>query len=66
MNILLVYPAIPDTFWSFNHVLRFVGKKAAYPPLGLLTLAAMLPRDWNLKLIDLNTAAIGRRPDRMG
>ncbi len=54
MNILLVSPRTPDTFWSFNHVMRLVGKKTAFPPLGLLTVAAMLPRDWNLRLVDLN------------
>jgi radical SAM superfamily enzyme YgiQ (UPF0313 family) len=54
MKILLVSPQTPDTFWSFAHVLRFVAKKAAFPPLGLLTIAAMLPRDWELKLVDLN------------
>jgi radical SAM superfamily enzyme YgiQ (UPF0313 family) len=55
MNILLVSPATPDTFWSYTHVLRFLAKKAAYPPLGLLTIAAMLPDDWQLRLVDLNT-----------
>lgn len=54
MKLLLVSPQTPDTFWSFKHVLRFVSKKAAFPPLGLLTVAAMLPRDWNLRVIDLN------------
>lgn len=54
MKILLVSPRTPDTFWSFAHVLRFVAKKAAFPPLGLLTVAAMLPRDWELRLVDLN------------
>jgi len=54
MNILLVSPQTPDTFWSFKHVLRFVSKRASFPPLGLLTVAAMLPRDWNLRLVDLN------------
>lgn len=54
MNILLVYPDTPDTFWSFSHVLPFLSKRAAFPPLGLLTVAAMLPADWRLKLIDLN------------
>jgi radical SAM superfamily enzyme YgiQ (UPF0313 family) len=54
MNILLVYPQNPDTFWSFKHVLRFVSKRSTFPPLGLLTVAAMLPPDWNLKLVDLN------------
>ena len=54
MNILLVYPQTPDTFWSFKHVMRFVSKRAAFPPLGLLTVAAMLPADWHLKLVDMN------------
>jgi len=54
MKILLVSPKTPNTFWSFKHVLRFVAKKAAFPPLGLLTVAAMLPRHWQLKVVDLN------------
>ena len=41
MKILLVYPQYPDTFWSFKHALKFVSKKAAFPPLGLLTVVAM-------------------------
>ena len=61
MNILLVSPRTPNTFWSFKHVLRFVAKKAAFPPLGLLTVAAMLPRDWRLKVVDLN---VDRLDDR--
>jgi radical SAM superfamily enzyme YgiQ (UPF0313 family) len=58
MNILLVYPEFPDTFWSFKHALRFVGKKASSPPLGLITVAAMLPRDWNLRLVDINVTSL--------
>jgi radical SAM superfamily enzyme YgiQ (UPF0313 family) len=54
MKILLVYPQYPDTFWSFKHALKFVSKKAAFPPLGLLTVAAMLPADWDKKLVDMN------------
>ena len=54
MNILLVYPKYPDTFWSFKHALKFVSKKASFPPLGLLTVASMLPNEWNKKLIDMN------------
>ena len=58
MNILLVYPMYPDTFWSFKHALKFVSKKASFPPLGLLTVAAMLPEDWNKKLIDMNATKL--------
>ena len=54
MKILLVYPEYPPTFWSFKYSLRFISKKAAFPPLGLLTVAAMLPGDWRKKLVDLN------------
>jgi len=55
MKVLLVYPKYPDTFWSFKHALKFVSKKALYPPLGLLTIAAMLPATWEKRLIDMNT-----------
>ncbi len=54
MNILLIYPEFPDTFWSFKHALKFIHKKAGAPPLGLLTVAAMLPGGWNKRLVDLN------------
>lgn len=54
MNILLVYPEYPDTFWSFSYALKFISKKAAYPPLGLLTVAAMLPPEWHKRLMDMN------------
>ncbi|UCG15026.1 MAG: radical SAM protein, partial [Deltaproteobacteria bacterium] len=54
MKVLLVYPQYPVTFWSFDHVLKFIAKKAAYPPLGLLTVAAMLPEEWDIRLVDLN------------
>src|SRR5271157_1597389 len=54
MKILLVYPEFPDTFWSFKHALKFVRKKAGAPPLGLLTVAAMLPFGWEKRLLDLN------------
>jgi radical SAM superfamily enzyme YgiQ (UPF0313 family) len=58
VKILLVNPEYPDTFWSFKHALKFVSKKAAFPPLGLLTVAAMLPSSFELKLIDLNITKI--------
>ena len=54
MNILLIYPKIPDTFWSFSFALSFIGKKAAFPPLGLLTVASLLPDQWPKRLVDLN------------
>jgi radical SAM superfamily enzyme YgiQ (UPF0313 family) len=58
LKILLVYPQYPDTFWSFKHALKFVSKKAAFPPLGLLTVAAMLPQEWEKKLIDMNITSL--------
>jgi radical SAM superfamily enzyme YgiQ (UPF0313 family) len=54
MKALLVYPEFPETFWSFSYALRFIRKKSAYPPLGLLTVAAMLPEHWQKRLVDLN------------
>ena len=54
MKILLVYPKYPDTYWSFSHALKFISKKAAYPPLGLITVAQLLPQTWEKKLIDMN------------
>jgi len=54
MNTLLIYPKYPDTFWGFKHILKFISKKAAFPPLGLLTVASMLPKEWKKKLIDVN------------
>jgi radical SAM superfamily enzyme YgiQ (UPF0313 family) len=54
MKILLIYPEFPDTFWSFKHALKFIRKKASTPPLGLLTVAAMLPPEWEKRLVDLN------------
>ncbi|MFH1243087.1 MAG: radical SAM protein, partial [Pseudomonadota bacterium] len=61
MKILLIYPEVPDTFWSFKYALRFIRKKAAFPPLGLLTLAPMLPRDWSIRLIDVNVTPLTER-----
>jgi radical SAM superfamily enzyme YgiQ (UPF0313 family) len=54
MNVLLIYPRFPDTFWSFRYALRFIGKKAAFPPLGLLTVATLLPVEWSRRLVDVN------------
>lgn len=54
MKVLLVYPEFPDTYWSFRHALSFEGKRSAFPPLGLLTVSALLPGSWERRLIDLN------------
>ncbi len=54
MNTLLIYPEWPDTYWSFKHALPFEGKRSAYPPLGLLTIAPLLPKHWNKRLVDTN------------
>ena len=58
MNILLTYPEFADTFWSFKYAMKFIDKKAANPPLGLATIAAMLPTDWNIKLVDMNISEL--------
>ena len=58
MNVLLIYPEFPDTFWSFKHALKFIRKKAAFPPLGLLTLGAMLPEEWSKRLVDVNVTKL--------
>ena len=58
MNVLLVSPTTPTTFWSLKHAVRFVSKRAAFPPLGLLTVAAMLPKSWNLRLVDMEVSRL--------
>ena len=54
MKVLLINPEFPDTYWSFRHALPFEGKRCAFPPLGLLTVSALLPRTWERRLVDLN------------
>jgi len=58
MKILLIYPEYENTFWNPKRVFKVLGKKAAYPPLGLLTIAAMLPESWDKKLVDMNCQAL--------
>jgi len=58
MNILLIYPKFPETFWSFTYALSFVRKRAAFPPLGLLTVAALLPDEFSKRLVDVNVDRI--------
>ena len=61
MKILLVHPQYPETFWSFKHALKFISKEASFPPLGLLTVAAMLPREWEKNLVDMNITGLSDR-----
>jgi radical SAM superfamily enzyme YgiQ (UPF0313 family) len=61
MNILLIYPQFPDTFWSFKHALKFIRKKSSSPPLGLLTIAAILPAHWVKRLVDTNITGLTRQ-----
>lgn len=58
MNVLLVNPEFPDTYWSFRHALPFEGKRCAFPPLGLLTVAGLVPRSWKRRLVDLNVHSL--------
>ncbi|MBN1558722.1 DUF4070 domain-containing protein [candidate division KSB1 bacterium] len=58
MNILLVYPKTPNTFWSFAEAIKFISKKASDIPLGLITVAAMLPEEWSKRLIDMNVTEL--------
>jgi radical SAM superfamily enzyme YgiQ (UPF0313 family) len=54
----MVYPAIPSTYWSFEHALPFVGRKSLFPPLGLMTVAALLPPEYEVRLIDMNVSPL--------
>jgi radical SAM superfamily enzyme YgiQ (UPF0313 family) len=64
MKILLINPDIPLTFWSFKKALKFISRKAVVPPLGLLTVAAILPQDWETKLVDMTTTKLRDRDIR--
>ncbi|MGF1566881.1 MAG: B12-binding domain-containing radical SAM protein [Nodosilinea sp.] len=59
MNILLVYPRFPKSFWSFDKTLELINLKAQLPPLGLVTVAAILPQNWAFKLVDRNVRDVG-------
>ena len=61
MKTLLIYPEFPATFWSFKYALKFIRKRAALPPLGLLTIGRMLPEEWPKKLIDMNVTKLNDR-----
>jgi radical SAM superfamily enzyme YgiQ (UPF0313 family) len=60
-RILLVYPEFPTTYWSYKHIMSFLGKKAVMPPLGLMTVAAMIPDQYDLSLIDMNVAKLSAK-----
>ncbi len=57
-NVLLVYPEIPTTYWSFRYAIPFIGRKSTMPPLGLMTVAALMPEDYRLKLVDMNVTKL--------
>jgi radical SAM superfamily enzyme YgiQ (UPF0313 family) len=61
MNIILIYPESPDTFWGFKHALKFIRKRAYSPPLGLLTVAAMLPEEWSKRLVDASVTKLRKK-----
>ncbi|MHC4553129.1 MAG: B12-binding domain-containing radical SAM protein [Planctomycetota bacterium] len=61
MKVLLINPKVPNTFWSLKTALKFVSKKALMPPLGLLTVASMLPPSWEKKVVDMNTTRLRDR-----
>jgi radical SAM superfamily enzyme YgiQ (UPF0313 family) len=61
MNALLIYPQFPETYWSFKYALSFVGKRAAQPPLGLMTVAALLPGHCHKRLVDTNVERLRDR-----
>ncbi len=58
MRALLVYPQFPKTFWSYEKILELVNRKVLLPPLGLITVAAILPQTWEFKLVDRNIRAV--------
>jgi radical SAM superfamily enzyme YgiQ (UPF0313 family) len=58
MKILLVNPEFPDTYWSFRHALPFEGKRCAFPPLGLMTVSALLPKSWERRMVDMNVRTL--------
>jgi radical SAM superfamily enzyme YgiQ (UPF0313 family) len=58
MNVLLLYPLFPKSFWSFEKTLALLGRKAMIPPLGLVTVAAILPQEWEFKLVDRNVSQV--------
>jgi radical SAM superfamily enzyme YgiQ (UPF0313 family) len=60
-KVLLVYPEMPTTYWSFKYALKFTGARAPFPPLGLITVAAMLPAEYEPHLVDMNVTELSDR-----
>jgi radical SAM superfamily enzyme YgiQ (UPF0313 family) len=58
MRVLLIYPIFPKSFWSFDKTIALAGRKAMMPPLGLITIAAILPQEWEYKLVDRNVRPV--------
>lgn len=58
MKVLLLNPEFPDTYWSFRHALPFEGKRSAFPPLGLMTVSALLPKSWEKRMVDMNVRTL--------
>jgi len=54
MKALLVWPVLPNSFWSYQETLDLAGLRSTNPPLGLITIAAMLPADWEIRFADRN------------
>jgi hypothetical protein len=66
MKALLLYPEFPDRSWSFRRVVKFIGERATLPALGLFTVAAMLPEDWEKRLVDVNVRPLRKKGTRVG
>jgi radical SAM superfamily enzyme YgiQ (UPF0313 family) len=58
MHVLLIYPRFPQSFWSYDSLVRMMGRRAVMPPLGLITIAALLPPSWQVRLVDCNVRSL--------
>ena len=58
MRTLFIYPEFPKTFWSYEKILELVNRKVLLPPLGMVTVAALLPQEWEMKLVDRNVREV--------
>ena len=65
MKLLLINPKYPESFWSFSWAVREIlpGKRAINPPLGLATLAALCPPDWEIRIVDENVESVPLEPE---